>query len=60
MEVNPETVAALAKEIDPEEHEALAELFSMMLQEEHSARHKSRPGLTAKFTEMIDEERRKS
>ena len=60
MEVNPEIVAALAKEIDPEEHEALAELFSMMLQEEHSARHKSRPGLTAKFTEMIDEERRKS
>ena len=60
MEINQEIIASLAKKIDPEEHEALAELFSLMLQEEHSARHKSRPALTSKFTEMIDEERRKS
>ena len=60
MEIDPEVVVALAKKIDKDDHQGLAELFSIMLQEEHSARHKARPGLSVKFTEMIDEERRKS
>ena len=60
MEIDPEVVVALAKKIDKDDHQGLAELFSIMLQEEHSARHKARPALSVKFTEMIDDERRKS
>ena len=56
MEVDPDTVLLLARQVDPESPRELAELFTKMLQEEHSSRHRTRPGIYAKFTEMIDEE----
>ena len=58
MEVDPETVLLLARQIDPESPQELAELFTKMLQEEHSSRHRTRPGIYAKFTEMIDDDGR--
>ena len=57
MEVAPETVLEMARQIDPAAHQELAELFSTMRQDEHSARHKTRHGLVSKFTNMIDDER---
>ena len=56
MEVDPDTVLLLARQIDPESPGELAELFTKMLQEEHSLRHGTRPGIYAKFTKMIDDE----
>ena len=56
MEVDPDTVLLLAKQIDPESPRELAELFTKMLQEEHSSRHRTRPGIYAKFTKMIDDD----
>tara|TARA_B100001250_G_scaffold280570_1_gene242898 strand:- start:3286 stop:3468 length:183 start_codon:yes stop_codon:yes gene_type:complete len=58
MEVDQEEVLKLAKEVDPKDFEKLADLFRQMLEEEHSARHSSRPRLTQKFTDMVDSERR--
>ena len=58
MEIDQDAVLELAKEVDPEGFEKLAELFREMLEEEHSARHTARPRLTQKFTDMVDEERR--
>ena len=56
MEVDPDTVLLLAKQIDSESARELAELFTKMLQEEHSSRHRTRPGIYAKFTKMIDDD----
>ena len=56
MEIDEETVRALAAEIDPEGAHGLAELFILLLGDEHSARHQSRPRLVRRFTERIDDE----
>ena len=58
MEIDEETVRALAAEVDPENPSELADLFIRMLAEEHTARHQSRPRLVKRFTERIDDERR--
>ena len=55
MEIDEEVILALASEIDPDNSRELAELFVLLLSQEHAARHKSRPGLVKKFTEMFDE-----
>lgn len=58
MEIDEETVRALAAEVDPEGARDLAELFILLLGDEHSARHQARPRLVRRFTERIDDERR--
>ena len=55
MEISEEVLRSLAKEIDSDNSENLAELFIQLLSEEHSTRHQSRPRLVKKFTELIDE-----
>ena len=56
MEIDEETVRALAAQVDPENSSGLADLFIRLLAEEHVARHQSRPRLVRKFTERIDDE----
>ncbi len=56
MEIDEETVRALAAEVDPEGARDLTELFILLLGDEHSARHQSRPRLVRRFTERIDDE----
>ena len=56
MEIDEETVRALAAQVDPENSGNLADLFIRLLAEEHVARHQSRPRLVRKFTERIDVE----
>ena len=56
MEIDEETVRALATKIDPENPNELADLFIRLLAEEHSARHQPRPRLVRKFTQKIDDE----
>ena len=56
MEIDEETVRALAAEVDPENPSELADLFIRLLAEEHTARHQFRPRLVKKFTEKIDDE----
>jgi len=56
MEIDEETVRALAAEVDPEDPDGLADLFIRLLAEEHVARHQSRPRLVRKFTDRIDDE----
>ena len=58
MEIDEETVRALAAEVDPEGARNLTELFILLLGDEHSTRHQSRPRLVRRFTERIDDERR--
>lgn len=57
MDIDELVVRALSAEVDPEDSPALADLFALLLAEEHAARHQSRPRLVRKFTEMIDRER---
>ena len=57
MIVDDDTVKSLARQIDSEETQSLAELFIQLLELEHSARHQSRPRLVKNFTEKIDTER---
>jgi hypothetical protein len=56
MEIDEETVRALATEVDPENPGGLADLFIRMLADEHAARHQSKPRLARKFTQKIDDE----
>ncbi len=56
MEIDEETVRALAAQVDPENSSGLADLFIRLLAEEHVARHQLRPRLVRKFTERIDDE----
>ena len=60
MELDRDTILSLAKEIDPVNFNRLTDLFLEMVELEHSSRHKSRPGITKKLAELIDEERRQS
>ena len=55
MEIDEEVILALASEIDLDDSRSLAELFALLLSQEHAARHQSRPRLVKKFTEMIDD-----
>ena len=55
MEIDEEVILALASEIDSDDSRSLAELFSLLLSQEHAARHQSRPRLVKKFTKMIDD-----
>jgi len=55
MEIDEEVILALASKIDPDDSESLAVLFSLLLSQEHVARHQSRPRLVKKFIEMIDD-----
>tara|TARA_B100000586_G_scaffold233782_1_gene183595 strand:+ start:465 stop:647 length:183 start_codon:yes stop_codon:yes gene_type:complete len=55
MEIDEEVILALASKIDPDDSESLAVLFSLLLSQEHAARHQSRPRLVKKFIEMIDD-----
>ena len=55
MEIDEEVILALASEIDLDDSKSLAELFGLLLSQEHAARHQSRPRLVKKFTEMIDD-----
>ena len=57
MIVKDEDVKSLAKQIDTEDTESLAELFMQLLELEHAARHQSRPRLVKNFTEKIDDKR---
>ena len=45
MEIDEEVILALASEIDSDDSRSLAELFSLLLSQEHAARHQSRPRL---------------
>ena len=58
MEIDPEAILELAKEVDSKNFERLAELFREMLEEEHSARHAARPRLAQKFADLVDKEMR--
>ena len=57
MEIDEDTVRAMAAEVDPENSSRLADLFIRLLAEEHSARHQPRPRLVRKFTQKIDDAR---
>jgi len=57
MRIDEDTVRSLATQVDPEKADSLAELFLLLLDQEHSARHQSKPRLVKKFTDSIDDER---
>ncbi len=56
MNLDPSEVVRLAKQIDEENGESLAELFLELLELEHSARHKKRVNLQKGYREIIDAE----
>lgn len=56
MELDREHILALAKQVDPDNFESLTNLFLEMVEQEHHARHKSKPGITKKISEMVDQE----
>ncbi len=56
MNLDPSEVIRLAKQIDGENGESLAELFLELLELEHSARHKKRMSLQKGYRELIDTE----
>ena len=58
MELDRDSILSLAKEIDPVNFDKLTDLFLEMVELEHSSRHKSKPGITRKLSELIDDERR--
>ena len=55
MEIDEEVILVLASEISSDDSRGLAELFSLLLSQEHAARHQSRPRLVKNFAEMIDD-----
>jgi|TARA_B100001750_G_scaffold108716_1_gene85918 hypothetical protein len=55
MEIDEEVILALASKVDIEDSKNLADLFRRLLEQEHAARHQSRPRMVKKFTEMIDD-----
>lgn len=56
MEIDHEEILSLAREIDNNQADKLASLFIVMLDEEHAARHQTRPKLIKKFIDLIDSE----
>ena len=56
MDLDEQEVIEMAKQIDPDRGEELANLFIQLLELEKQAMHQKRPQLVKKFIEAIDQE----